>query len=86
MPDLKSLVLGREVGEKCSSEVVQRKVGDTSFVGNFNLTFTLPGTLVCLNIIVLRCITTLMYDINYYVYSGKRFWRVSTKLGKWILE
>lgn len=61
VPDLKSLVLGGEVGEKCSSEVVQRKIGDTNFVGNFNLTFTLPGTLVCLSIIVLRCVTTLIY-------------------------
>ena len=62
VPDLESLVLGREVGEKCSNEVVQRKVGDSNFVGNFNLTFSLPGTLVCLSIIVLRCITTLMYS------------------------
>ena len=61
MPDLESLVQGREVGERCSSEVVQRKVGDPNFVGNFSLTFTLPGTLVCLSFTVLRCIATVMY-------------------------
>ena len=48
VPDLESLVRGREVGGGCNSELVQRKITDPNFVGNFTLTFSLPGTLVCL--------------------------------------
>ena len=51
VPDLESLVQGREVGERCSIELVQRKTSDPNFVGNFSLTFTLPGTLVCLSLL-----------------------------------
>jgi hypothetical protein len=57
VPDLESLVQGREVGEKCSGDLVQKRTSDPNFVGNFNLTFTLPGTLVRLSFTVLCCVT-----------------------------
>ena len=46
VPELDLLVLGRR-GENCTSELVELKTSDPNFVGTFNLTFTLQGTLVC---------------------------------------
>ena len=45
VPDLDSLVLGGR-GENCTSELVELETSDPNFIGTFNLTFTLPGTLV----------------------------------------
>ena len=61
VPDLESLVQGREVGGVCNSELVRRSTSDPKFVGNFTLTFSLPGTLVCL------IQKNLLYTISVYL-------------------
>ena len=45
VPELDSLALGGR-GENCTSKLVELKTSDPNFIGTFNLTFTLPGTLV----------------------------------------
>ena len=49
VPDLGSLLVG--AGKPCSSELAQMKTTNPSrsIVGNFTLTFALPGTLVFSN-------------------------------------
>ena len=46
VPELGNLMLGE--GERCTNELLQR-ASDPNFVGNFSLTFSLPGTLVGVN-------------------------------------